>query len=116
LIFFKFRSDDEARYCYARQISAVQFDLEKLRESLGVLITADAQLSTDDKSKLIQEMAQSLALLRKQADVDLELEMLKKLALSQLENYNVVSLLLSMMDDSRADFTATFRQLSEVNI
>jgi len=112
----KFRSDDEARYCYARQISALQFDLEKLRESLGVLITADAQLSTEDKSKLIQDMAQSLTQLRRQADVDLELEVLKKLALSKIENYDVVSLLLTMMHDSKADFTATFRQLSEVNI
>jgi uncharacterized protein YdiU (UPF0061 family) len=92
----------------------LQFDLERLRESLGYLITADTQISAEDKSKLIQEMAQSFALLRKQADVDLELALLKKLALSQLENYNVVSLLLSIMYDSRADFTATFRQLSEV--
>lgn len=71
-------------------------------------------MSAEDKSKLIQEMALSFAQLRKQAGIDLEVELLKKLALSQLENYSVVSLLLSMMDDSRADFTAIFRQLSEV--
>lgn len=83
---------------------------------MGVLITADAQISAEEKSSLIQEMAQEFRLLRKQADVDLEVQLLKKLGLSKVENFNVVSLLLSVMDDARADFTATFRQLSEVNI
>jgi len=109
------RSDDEARYCYIQQISALQFDLEKLREALGYVIATDSNTSPEEKSTLVQEMAQTFRTLRKIADVDLETAFLKKIGLGKEDNYSVVKLLLLMMEESKADFTATFRQLSEAS-
>jgi uncharacterized protein YdiU (UPF0061 family) len=92
----------------------LQFDLERLRESLGYAITSDSSISSEEKSKLIQEMAQGFAAQRKKAEVDLQATFLKKLGLFKSENSNIVDLLINMMEDVGADFTATFRQLSEV--
>ncbi|XP_059476935.1 protein adenylyltransferase SelO-like [Neocloeon triangulifer] len=109
-------SDDEARYCYQQQIRALFFDLEKLRESLGYVITSDYNTDPDVKAKLVQEMAEGFRFLRRQSDVDLENMYLKKLGLTKTDHYEVVEKLLILMEDAKADFTATFRQLSEANI
>ncbi|CAB3372861.1 Hypothetical predicted protein [Cloeon dipterum] len=87
-------SDTEARYCYQQQISALDFDL----------------------ASLIREMAEGFKILRRKAEVDLKLAFLKKLGLSNEVHYDVVEQLLLIMEESKADFTATFRDLSEVDI
>ncbi|XP_065338422.1 protein adenylyltransferase SelO-like [Cloeon dipterum] len=109
-------SDTEARYCYQQQISALDFDLVKLRESLGFVIMSDHELAAEMKASLIREMAEGFKILRRKAEVDLKLAFLKKLGLSNEVHYDVVEQLLLIMEESKADFTATFRDLSEVDI
>lgn len=98
-------SDHGARYCYVEQIKIVLWNMIKLTEALNVLLSPE-------------QRKQSLALLEAEAkylQYKYMHEFSKKLGLKESHS-DLVKILLKIMEETKADFTMVFRQLSEVDL
>lgn len=104
-------SDDEGRYSYEKQPDVGYFNLNKLRIALDPLFTSQQR-------KQAQEILNGYVGIYKRKFMAL---FRKKLGLTpSTDNYEdeeqLVAILLKMMEDTRSDFTMTFRQLGEVTL
>ncbi|KAL4230798.1 hypothetical protein ACF0H5_011173 [Mactra antiquata] len=104
-------SDDEGRYSYENQPDVGRFNLEKLKIALKPLLTKKQQ-------------KQANIILKGYADIYkykyMEIYM-RKLGFTDFdglneENEQFLAILLKIMEDTRADFTMTFRELSEISM
>ncbi|KAF4519376.1 hypothetical protein B566_EDAN008684 [Ephemera danica] len=107
-------SDSEGRYSYERQLDMLHFDLDKLRSSLEVLIAADVSPG-EQRGLLLQRMAREFTAARARAEDELQRVFMAKLGLKGATSDNLPAMLLLAMEETGADFTATFRQLGEVD-
>lgn len=102
-------SDDEGRYSYRNQPKIGRYNLDKLAESLKRVLNSDQHSTISiilDGYDNIYRRAYYSAFC-------------KKLGLqgrSECDNEQLVVDLLKMMEDTKADFTMTFRQLGDVPI
>jgi len=103
-------SDDERRYSYSRQPAVMEENLRHLLTALSRLMTSDERRDAEDVLKRYKAIYQQEYVLAFQ----------HKLGLAGVEiaddNETLISQLLSIMADQRADFTATFRQLSDISL
>ncbi|XP_046543865.1 protein adenylyltransferase SelO-like [Haliotis rubra] len=101
-------SDDEGMYSYERQPDVGMFNLNKLRQALHPLLT--------DKQKAeMQSVYNGYADIYKNKFMEI---FRKKLGLinSDSDDEQLVAVLLKMMEDTKSDFTMTFRQLGEISL
>ena len=101
-------SDDEGRYSYEKQPDVGIFNLEKLKVALHPLSNKD-QIKKMDlilkgyvgryKSKFMELFCKKLGIVKCESDEE-----------------QLVAILLKTLEDSHADFTMTFRELSEIDI
>ncbi|XP_077100289.1 protein nucleotidyltransferase YdiU-like isoform X2 [Siphateles boraxobius] len=101
-------SDDEGRYSIGAQANVGLFNLKKLLEALKPLLTSD-QLS--QSQQILREYPQ----IYHQRFHELFKAKLGFLGNEEKDSY-VIAFLLKIMEDTGADFTMTFRQLSEVTL
>ena len=97
-------SDDEGRYKFSNQPSVGLFNLEKLLESLAVLLSPEQHLHAQtslNSSYFNVYSGRYFAL------------MSSKLGLAEADR-GLVNSLLELMEDAGADYTMTFRELSEI--
>ena len=104
-------SDDEGRYSYEKQPDVGYFNLNKLRIALTPLLSKVQQ-------KRALEILNGYVNIFKSKFME---TFLRKLGLSVIEDKNeedeqLIAVLLKMMQETRADFTMTFRQLAEINM
>lgn len=104
-------SDDEGMYRYQYQPVVGHYNLRKLLETLKPLLKDKNALSEMEKSLLLYAVAFNDAFLHIMAD---------KLGLEGFDDVEEVELLvtglLQIMADQKADFTMTFRELSEITM
>ena len=101
-------SDDEGRYSYENQPDVGMFNLEKLKLALHPLSTKE-QINQMQmiltgyvsryKIKFMELFCKKLGIVKCRGDDD-----------------QLVAVLLKMMEETKADFTMTFRELSEIDI
>ncbi|CAK1552374.1 unnamed protein product [Leptosia nina] len=101
-------SDDMGRYAYKMQPEIVLWNLDKFAEALIPILTVEQ----------IQEVREIQSMLAEYVENRIRNVFNLKLG---LENYEVgddllVNELLDLMEDTMADFTATFRQLAEIKL
>ncbi|XP_054621219.1 protein adenylyltransferase SelO-like isoform X2 [Dunckerocampus dactyliophorus] len=100
-------SDDEGRYSVGAQASVGLFNLDKLLDALRPLLTAGQQLAAETVLKGYVDIYKT------------RIHHLFKAKLGLLgddvEDDYIIALLLQVMEDTQADFTMTFRQLSEAS-
>ncbi|XP_032871873.1 protein adenylyltransferase SelO-like isoform X4 [Amblyraja radiata] len=99
-------SDDEGRYKIGNQANVGRYNLDKLKKALNPLLEPQQQLLAEQILKGYPGLYQAKFL-----------ELFKaKLGLSGLDDSDdyLIAFLLKLMEDTRADFTMTFRQLSEI--
>ncbi|XP_050954206.1 protein adenylyltransferase SelO [Labeo rohita] len=101
-------SDDEGRYSIGAQANVGLFNLQKLLEALKALLTSD-QLSQ------CQQILREYSQIYHQRFHELFKAKLGFLGNEEKDSY-VIAFLLKLMEDTGADFTMTFRQLSEVSL
>jgi len=103
-------SDDEHRYSYSRQPAVMEESLRHLLTALSNLMTAEEYRDAENalksyKAVYHQEYMRAFR---------------PKIGLSAIGNADddeiLISQLLSVMSDQKADFTATFRQLSDISL
>uniref|UniRef100_A0A3B4ZN00 Selenoprotein O n=2 Tax=Stegastes partitus TaxID=144197 RepID=A0A3B4ZN00_9TELE len=100
-------SDDEGRYSVGAQAQVGMFNLEKLLAALSPVLT-------------VKQQKQAKIILKGYADLyHMRIHQIFKAKLGLLgedeDDSDLIAFLLKMMEDTRADFTMTFRQLSEVS-
>ncbi|XP_051909899.1 protein adenylyltransferase SelO-like [Hippocampus zosterae] len=100
-------SDDEGRYSYGAQVHAGLFNMEKLLDALRPLLSAAQQEVAEMVLKTFLDIYQT----RMQQLFKAKLGLLGE----NTEDQHLVEHLLQLMEDTRADFTMTFRQLSEAS-
>uniref|UniRef100_A0A1B6D888 Selenoprotein O n=1 Tax=Clastoptera arizonana TaxID=38151 RepID=A0A1B6D888_9HEMI len=98
-------SDTEARYCYIEQVRVITYNLVQLSEALGPL------LSTTQQSKINEILLSETKYVKKRHAEIFSL----KLGLTD-PNDDLVKLFVTMLEDTKADFTMSFRELSEVQL
>ncbi|XP_048806868.1 protein adenylyltransferase SelO-like isoform X2 [Lagopus muta] len=99
-------SDDEGRYKIGNQANVGLFNLNKLLQALKPLLDPrQKQLA----SQILEEYGQTY----KARFTELFKRKLGLLGDSEDDNY-LIAFLLKLMEDTKADFTMTFRQLSEI--
>ncbi|XP_071966008.1 protein adenylyltransferase SelO-like [Antedon mediterranea] len=100
-------SDDEARYSFENQPLVAHYNLKKLEKALQVLLPPAQHNTLSEissyfidiyKSKWIAINRQKLGLIDEYHDQDIKL----------------INILYKMMEDNKADFTMTFRQMSSL--
>uniref|UniRef100_UPI00398F634B protein adenylyltransferase SelO-like isoform X1 n=1 Tax=Pristiophorus japonicus TaxID=55135 RepID=UPI00398F634B len=99
-------SDDEGRYKIGNQANVGRYNLDKLRKALNPLLDPKQQLLAEQILKGYPDLYQTKFM-----------EFFKaKLGLFGHDNNDdyLIAYLLKLMEDTRADFTMTFRQLSEI--
>ncbi|OWF42250.1 selenoprotein O-like [Mizuhopecten yessoensis] len=101
-------SDDEGRYSYERQPDVGYYNLDKLRLALEPLLTTEQakQMTTILKGYVDTYKAKFMKLFRRKIGLSKEDE----------DDEQIIAILLKMMEETKTDFTMTFRQLSETNI
>jgi len=103
-------SDDEHRYSYGRQPAVMQENLRHLLTAMTSLMSSEEFRDAESALKCYREIywQQYIRALR------------RKLGLSSVERTDsdemLISELMSIMSDQKADFTATFRQLSDTSL
>nr|XP_055037773.1 protein adenylyltransferase SelO-like isoform X2 [Misgurnus anguillicaudatus] len=100
-------SDDEGRYSIGSQANVGLFNLQKLLEALQPLLTQDQLLESQEE--ILREYPQ----IYQQRFLELFKAKLGLLENEDEDSY-LVAFFLKLMEDTGADFTMTFRQLSEV--
>lgn len=100
-------SDDMARYAYSKQPEIILWNLEKFALAMEPILS-------DDQKRRIQDVRRTL---EKYANDKVLRTYLLKLGLSEVHDGDeqLVDQLLQLMQNTMADFTATFRQLAEVD-
>ena len=102
-------SDDEGLYRFERQPDVGWFNLNKLRIALLPLLSIEQQKTVDQildgyvgiyKSKYMNLLMKKLGFTNKQSHTS--------------KDEQLVAVLFKIMQDTRADFTMTFRELSEI--
>ena len=101
-------SDDELRYSYENQPSVGHFNLNKMREALIPLLR-------DDQVPQMMTILNGYADLYERKYMEIFRSKLGLLDNNKNDEY-LIALLLKMMEDTKADFTMTFRQLGDANI
>ncbi|XP_067870035.1 protein adenylyltransferase SelO-like isoform X4 [Heterodontus francisci] len=99
-------SDDEGRYKIGNQANVGRYNLDKLRNALNPLLDPKQQLLAEEILKGYPDLYQTKLM-----------ELFKaKLGLFGHDNDDdyLIAYLLKLMEYTRADFTMTFRQLSEI--
>ncbi|XP_041039287.1 protein adenylyltransferase SelO-like isoform X1 [Carcharodon carcharias] len=99
-------SDDEGRYKIGNQVNVGRYNLNKLMKALNPLLDLKQQLLAEQILKGYPGLYQTKFM-----------ELFKaKLGLFGYNNNDeyLITYLLKLMEDTRADFTMTFRQLSEI--
>ncbi|XP_033748466.1 protein adenylyltransferase SelO-like [Pecten maximus] len=101
-------SDDEGRYSYERQPDVGYYNLDKLRLALQPLLSKS-------QAKLMTVVLKGYVDIYKDKFMEL---FRRKIGLSKEaeEDEQVIAILLKMMEETKADFTMTFRQLSEISV
>jgi len=103
-------SDDERRYSYNRQPAVMEENLSHLLAALSNLMTFQEYRDAENALKTFRVVYQQEYMQAFQ----------RKLGLSSVqlanEDETLISQLLSIMADQKADFTATFRQLSDISL
>ncbi|KDR11508.1 uncharacterized protein LOC110837010 [Zootermopsis nevadensis] len=102
-------SDKEGRYRLNRQLEIAEWNLKKLSQAFIPLL---------DESQVIQVM-EELQNLGQSTSKKLRSAFRKKLGFLQdidAADNRLIKLLLQMMEETRADFTMTFRQLGEISL
>ena len=101
-------SDDEGRYSYENQPDVGLFNLQKLKIALH-------PLSTKHQIKQLDLILKGYEGRYKSKFMEL---FCRKLGIKECssDDENLVAILLKMMEDTQADFTMTFRELSELDI
>lgn len=100
-------SDDEGRYSYERQPDVGYYNLDKLRVALQPLLS-------NDQTKQITTVLKGYVDIYKTKFME---NFRRKIGIRQAEDdEQFIAILLKMMEDAKADFTMTFRQLSEIHI
>lgn len=101
-------SDDEGRYSFGNQPKIFKWNLERLADALDPLFTDSERVVAADIVARFDKIYKErfLANLR------------RKLGFTepQKEDAKVIQLLLDIMQDQRADFTQTFRQLGQIDL
>jgi len=101
-------SDDDGRYSYSRQPTVMEENLHHLLTALSCLMTSEEYRDAENalksyKAVYLQEYMQAFR---------------RKIGLSSVEiadeDETLITQLLAIMSDQKADFTATFRQLSDI--
>ncbi|XP_068438376.1 protein adenylyltransferase SelO-like [Clinocottus analis] len=100
-------SDDEGRYGIGAQADVGRFNLQKLLEALGPVLSQ-------------QQQSEAKNILKGYVDIyHKRIHQLFKAKLGLVGEQEVdghlIAFLLKMMEDTRSDFTATFRQLSDIS-
>ncbi|KAJ8020330.1 Selenoprotein O [Holothuria leucospilota] len=101
-------SDDEGMYAIGNQATIGHFNLNKLREALLPLLNADGVARTKTILAQYSEMYSKELMNLFRAKLGLEEK-------SEVTEY-LVAMLLKMMEDTKSDFTMTFRQLGEISL
>ena len=101
-------SDDEGRYSYLNQPKIFKWNLGRLAEALQPL------LSTEEQKEILVVISRFDAIYQEQFKANFR----RKLGLSQpsKNEMKLVQLLLDIMQQRRADFTQTFRQLGQLDL
>lgn len=104
-------SDDEGRYSYGNQPDVAAFNLDKLRIALLPLLSKQ-------QAKQASVILKSYSGIYKSKFMNL---FMKKLGFNVTNIYTeddeqFVAILLKIMEDTKADFTMTFRELSELTV
>ena len=103
-------SDDERRYSYSRQPAVMEENLRHLLTALSSLMTSDEYRDAEDVLKRYKAVYRQEYMRAFRC----------KIGLSGVEitdeDETLISQLLSIMADQRADFTAAFRQLSDISL
>lgn len=102
-------SDKEARYCFDQQLQIVEWNLQKLSEAFIPFL---------DESQVIQVTTQ-LQNFGHSVKAKQRSAFRKKLGLHEDKDdadYQLLTLLLQLMEETGADFTMTFRQLGEISL
>lgn len=101
-------SDDEGRYSYLNQPKIFKWNLACLADALQPLLSAEEQKQTADIINRFDEiyLEQFMSIFR------------RKLGLSRpaKDEVGLIQLLLDIMQQGRADFTQTFRQLGDIHL
>jgi uncharacterized protein YdiU (UPF0061 family) len=99
------------RYAFGNQLKILIWNLARFAETLVPLIDPDSDTSVNKLNARIIEM-QSLSVRAYQS------MMCKKIGLTSVTNEGtaLADTLLAIMEESRADYTRTFRQLSQVGV
>lgn len=101
-------SDDEGRYSYLNQPKIFKWNLACLADALQPLLSAEEQKQTADVINRFDEiyLEQFMSIFR------------RKLGLSRpaKDEVGLIQLLLDIMQQRRADFTQTFRQLGDIHL
>ncbi|XP_066574098.1 protein adenylyltransferase SelO [Amia ocellicauda] len=100
-------SDDEGRYKIGNQANAGLFNLDKLREALNPVLSTKQHILAKEILKEYPHIYER------------RIHELLKAKLGLLEDQEhdgyLIAYLLKLMEDTRADFTMTFRSLSEIS-
>jgi len=103
-------SDDEHHYSYRRQPAVMEENLRHLLTALSCLMTAHEYIDAENALKSYKAVYRH----------EYMRAFRPKIGLSTIMNAGddemLISQLLSMMSDQKADFTATFRQLSDISL
>ncbi|XP_078090068.1 protein nucleotidyltransferase YdiU-like isoform X2 [Mustelus asterias] len=99
-------SDDEGRYKIGNQANVGRYNLDKLRKALNPLLDPKQQLLAEQVLKGYPDLYQIKFMELFKAKLGL-------FGRDKNDEY-LIAYLLKLMEDTRADFTMTFRQLSEI--
>ncbi|XP_072364530.1 protein adenylyltransferase SelO-like isoform X1 [Scyliorhinus torazame] len=99
-------SDDEGRYKIGNQANVGRYNLDKLRKALTLLLDSKQQLSAEQILKDYPDLYHIKLMELFKAKLGL-------FGRDKNDDY-LIKYLLKLMEDTRADFTMTFRQLSEI--
>ncbi|XP_038654093.1 protein adenylyltransferase SelO-like isoform X4 [Scyliorhinus canicula] len=99
-------SDDEGRYKIGNQANVGRYNLDKLRKALTPLLDSNQQLSAE---QILQDYPDLYHI----KFMELFKAKLGLFGRDKNDDY-LIKYLLKLMEDTRADFTMTFRQLSEI--
>ncbi|KAM8882186.1 protein adenylyltransferase SelO-like isoform 1-T3 [Synchiropus picturatus] len=101
-------SDDEGRYKIGAQADVGLFNLEKLLQAVSHMLTRGQQILAGKALKAFSDIYQARIHQLFTAKLGLQGEM--------EEDGHVIASLLKLMEETKSDFTMTFRQLSEITV
>ena len=103
-------SDDERRYSYGQQPAVMEENLRHLLTALSRLMTAEEHRDAKNALKSYKAVYRQQYMRAFRRKIGLSTDV------SVDSDDILISQLLSIMSDQKADFTATFRQLSDISL